>query len=150
MKVVFNRNGAATSPALTPPEDICQDFHRACQDGNMAAIDESLRLYPLLIDAADDCGWTPLHHAAMWAQTETVDLLLRRGARTDIADNTGLRADEQASRMSYEPIAALIRAVANRREDDAAHQATQTRQSLFKDGLQADICVRAAPLRLKK
>jgi hypothetical protein len=134
----------------TVPDLVRESFLLACQEGKPKQIADTLNRYPVLLDAADDSGWTPLHHAAMWAQTEAVQVLLDYGARTDLCDATGLTAAEQAGRMFYTPIAGLIAQTEARRalEEAAAEKARQVAQ--YGQGLKNDIAVRQKPFQIKK
>jgi len=58
-------------------------------------------------------NWTPLHNACWLARSETVELLLRAGARQDIPDHDGKTAlqlvqDEAESKLGYKDYSSIL------------------------------------------
>ncbi|EKV56157.1 ankyrin repeat domain-containing protein [Brachyspira hampsonii] len=69
-------------------------MHFAALYGNDEAISYYLSNTFLSINAQDNEGNTPLHYASENGYSSTIDLLIRRGAKTDIKNNEGLTASE--------------------------------------------------------
>ena len=62
---------------------------------------ELLLKYGADIDAIDDQKKTPLHIALSWVNLRAVDMLLKRGARTDLRDENGMTALEEAKKKKF-------------------------------------------------
>ena len=63
-------------------------FLDAARDGDIRTVDQMLK-DGMPVDVIDLDGWTALHRAAMFNQTEVAKLLLRAGADIDKQDNNG-------------------------------------------------------------
>ncbi len=66
-----------------------EDIHLAAETGNLDSIKVLLRNDPLLMEAVDDGGYTPLHEAAYAGHADVVRYLLGLGADADAASNSG-------------------------------------------------------------
>ncbi|MBK7032778.1 MAG: ankyrin repeat domain-containing protein [Ignavibacteria bacterium] len=61
----------------------------SCSFGQGATVKRFIDSQRANIDAQDDRGWTPLHHAASQNLMQTVRWLIERGADRSIATNDG-------------------------------------------------------------
>ena len=59
---------------------------KAVEQGNIAAVRQHLAAG---VNAKDDNGWTPLHHAAWNSHKEIIELLIAAGADMNAKDNYG-------------------------------------------------------------
>ena len=69
-------------------------MHFAAIHGNDEAISYYLSNTFLSINSKDNEGNTPLHYASEKGYASTIDLLIKRGAKTDIKNNDGLVASD--------------------------------------------------------
>jgi len=135
-------------------EETFETFIDACVEGETAIMEMLLESHPDIVDKADAQGWTPLHHAASWAQEEAVALLIARGAHNDLVDGTGATAGELAVRQGFGKLTDDI--VRQTEERDARRRAEERHAALEENvarchkGIDTDISVRAKPLRLRK
>ena len=56
------------------------EVHLLAANGDLERLSQLLDLYPHLVNAVDDNGWTPLHAAVANLRGDVVKLLLERGA----------------------------------------------------------------------
>ncbi|CAB3364519.1 ankyrin repeat domain-containing protein 49-like [Cloeon dipterum] len=82
------RDASYTEPRPTSG-DPEEEFLWAAQAGEMDMAEELLRTRPELVRTQDADGYTPLHRACYSDRVEMVDLLLSRGAPTDLPTNDG-------------------------------------------------------------
>lgn len=150
------------TPAATGSDAEAQArLFEACDAGDTGTMEKILTAEPALLDTADEAGWTPLHHAASWAQTGAVELLLERGARTDIKDGAGYTAAQQAARQNFAPVVDMIADAAHyrarrmeREEKERQAQADRARAARLQEaekigkGLGRDIAVNKKPLKV--
>jgi ankyrin repeat protein len=63
------------------------DLFEASAVGDLARVEDQVRLGPDSINALTRDGWSPLHLAAFFGHKNVVECLLRHGARTDSTSN---------------------------------------------------------------
>ena len=66
-------------------------IHQAVGNGNIEAVKQYLAAGGD-VNAKDDDGWTPLHHAAIWSHKEIAELLIAEGADVNAKDQKEERA----------------------------------------------------------
>ena len=75
---------------------------------------ERAQVVRLLVDGGADVnatqhgGWAPIHQAAANGDRETLELLTNRGARTDVANDTGVTPAAIARQRGHDAIAAWL------------------------------------------
>lgn len=74
------------------PIDMPSSFAEAIRSGDSTAMKSFLESQPDHIEARDRRGWTPLMHAAFYADADCVRLLLERGANVHAANKFGATA----------------------------------------------------------
>mmetsp|Transcript_20213 Transcript_20213/g.47339 ORF Transcript_20213/g.47339 Transcript_20213/m.47339 type:complete len:429 (-) Transcript_20213:1610-2896(-) len=65
-------------------------FRAAAGQGNSLLFKSMMKLYPEMIDNADDNGWTVLHEAARGGSVEIVKLILEQGVDKDLLTKAGI------------------------------------------------------------
>lgn len=75
---------------------------RATESGDIAALDKATQEQDL--NALDDMGWAPLHHAASAGQPEAVRFLLNKGARPETKSSSGQTALHVAAGPQNRPV----------------------------------------------
>ena len=58
---------------------LVQSFIHAAEDGDVITVDRLLR-EGMPVDVSDTDGWTALHHAAWFNQTDVIERLVDEGA----------------------------------------------------------------------
>lgn len=134
--------------ALTETET--SDFFDACEDGDLGTVAAALKRCPEAIDLKNPDGWTPLALAVQWAQAETVEYLLARGADMGIAHNDNCTALQLCERLHYETITDLFRTASTVREQEAEQRAEAAAVGEFSSGLQNDLSLPRQALKLRK
>jgi len=66
-----------------------RDIHAEARAGNVAGVAADLAQNPASLELPDDSGFTPLHLAAAYCQTNVMALLLDKGAKPDSQANDG-------------------------------------------------------------
>ncbi len=127
-----------------------KDFFEACTDARIDIVAAILDKSPEAVNLRSPDGWTPLFLAVQWARTETVELLLARGADMAAQDGNGRTPLDQAHQLNYESITDIFRAAAQQRDQDAAREAHQQAVRQFSDGLDAPMTLPRKTLRLQK
>ncbi len=69
--------------------DRAQAIHEAAAKGDLAKVERELAADSSLVNAGDDEGWKPLHHAVDNGHFEVVGLLIDRGAEVDAIQKGG-------------------------------------------------------------
>ncbi|XP_065837823.1 protein phosphatase 1 regulatory subunit 12A-like [Oscarella lobularis] len=85
------KSGSSTD--LYPSTGGATALHVACAKGYIGAI-KSLLAAAVDVNARDRDGWTPLHAAAHWGQTEACELLSLNGAKFDAKTYAGETAED--------------------------------------------------------
>ncbi|MCX4668951.1 ankyrin repeat domain-containing protein [Streptomyces sp. NBC_01381] len=88
----------------------------ASERGHVAYVRAVLRETDIDVNHVNDLGWTALLEAVILGDgdlphQEIVELLIRAGARPDLADADGVTPLRHAERRGFDTIAALLRAV---------------------------------------
>ena len=68
-----------------------QDIHRAAYEGNVEKVESMLKENPLLVNAEDKSGRTPIFMAVIAGNQDMVELLIKNGAQVRVGDSN-LRA----------------------------------------------------------
>ena len=92
------------------------DVFESAAFGDLDRLSELLATEPDLVNAASGDGFTPLHLAAFFGQTDAVRLLLARGAEPDVRGQgwmTGTALHSAASRLQSDVVRILLEAGAN-------------------------------------
>ena len=66
------------------------DIYEACAVGQLDTIESSLKQKPDCINQYSYDGWTPLHLAAFFGHKEAVEILLEKGADTEIRSKSNI------------------------------------------------------------
>ena len=89
-------------------EDGSTPLHFAARFGNQT-VAELLAAHPqIMLDAADQRGWTALHIACMKSNAVVCEILLRKGARVDICSQEKIVPLHLATLSKEAQIAELI------------------------------------------
>jgi len=74
---------------IQDPVEGCTAIHIAARVGSVATLQMFIDEVPSLVDVRDFGGSTPLHHASAEGRTESIKVLLERGANRLAVDNIG-------------------------------------------------------------
>jgi ankyrin repeat protein len=83
-------------------------IHDAAMNGDLSRLRELLKQDPGLVNARDDDGDTPLHVAAMYGQTEAIELLGELGADFNARNNYGSTPLHRAAAYGQTEAAKLL------------------------------------------
>jgi ankyrin repeat protein len=72
-----------------PQHSQYRDIHAAARAGDLATVEADLTQNPADLELPDDSGFTPLHLAASFCQTNVMGLLLDKGAKPDTKSKDG-------------------------------------------------------------
>jgi ankyrin repeat protein len=89
-------------------DDGSMAIHCASQSGKAQVLGKILDLAPDQIDVADHDGLTPLMFAAARGQTNSISLLLQRGASLSLQDNEGKTAADLAKENGHLQAATML------------------------------------------
>lgn len=92
----------------SPTHSLYQDIHAAARAGDLDSVAADLEQRPDELELPDDAGFTPLHLAAAYCQTNVVALLLRKGARPDVRANDGATPLQEAAQQGCAAGVALL------------------------------------------
>lgn len=109
-------SGASSSKSTKKTKTILTELFVAASIGDAPAVDFFLRIVGVAVDAADQRGWRPIHHASLHGQTKVVELLIRRGANVNCCTVSGITPILLSSSCltpRLETMAALLDAGAN-------------------------------------
>jgi len=93
-------------PALA--EEVASDFWTVLRKGNIAEIEKQIAGGVDVNSRDEEFGVTPLCWAALLGQTETVKLLIQKGAKVDGRNNDGATPLHAASFLGHTEIAARL------------------------------------------
>ncbi|NIS71741.1 MAG: hypothetical protein GTO12_23250 [Proteobacteria bacterium] len=92
-------------PRISPGAD---KIHEAVRDGDIDKIKTLADENPEMVNAKDNNGWTPLHHAAALGHGEVIEFLLAKGTETNAKDKDGRTPLHYAAREGYGEVVKLL------------------------------------------
>jgi hypothetical protein len=81
---------------------------RAVRYGDMVKVHSLLERFPVLVNAMDREGWTPLHWAAERGSVEMAELFISKGADVNVQDNENVTPLHVAAFYGRKRVAALL------------------------------------------
>ncbi|KNC50725.1 uncharacterized protein AMSG_11997 [Thecamonas trahens ATCC 50062] len=83
-------------------------LHVAAENGRYRVVDALASASGVDLDVVDADGKTPLHVAAEGGESKVVEHLLRHGASSQVADNSGVTPLQAAEQAGFDDLAALL------------------------------------------